>query len=44
MEGKEVELVGANGAGLLHDSNWQIPVNAVIHLWVQGTVVNFLTA
>jgi len=43
MERKEVELVGANGVGLLHDSNWRVPVNAVIHIWVQGAVVNFLT-
>jgi len=43
MERREVELVGVNGTGLLHDSNWRVPVNAVIHLWVQGAVVNFLT-
>jgi hypothetical protein len=42
MERKEVELVGVNGAGLLHDSNWRVSVNAVIHFWVQGAVVNFL--
>lgn len=32
IERKEVELVGVDGTGLLHDSNRRVPVDAVIHL------------